>query len=186
MFAIIRKPKQLPAAEAAPTESTGPVADDGLDNAKKEIATLVAAGTIFEGGTIRLTNGAKINGHICASVLAGEHPLIVSKGAVISGEIIEAGKLFVYGTVRGYIRAGMVVVMEGGMVEGEVHYQSLRVAPGADVSGKLVRYTEKNVPVTRDASPLPSPSSPTPAVSPVVSMDNVTPLQKPDPQAATG
>src|SRR5689334_15500349 len=66
------------------------------------------------------------------------HTLNVRKNANITGEI-HANDVFVYGKVRGIIRAKNVYLYNGSRIEGIVMHETLAMEDGAFLDGKLKR-----------------------------------------------
>jgi len=109
------------------------------------IDTLIGA-TARVDGDIHFTGGLRIDGIVKGSVVAEDaSTVIVSEKAAVEGEI-RAGHAVINGKVVGPVHGAESVELQAkASVNGDVHYKSLEVQPGAVVQGRLVRAVEARV-----------------------------------------
>ncbi len=67
----------------------------------------------------------------------GGREVTVLEGTFIEGEV-EALNVVVHGHIRGTVRAVSIEVCPTGRVDGELRYESLSVAPGAQINARCV------------------------------------------------
>jgi len=93
-------------------------------------------------GDIEFAGGLHVDGCVVGSVRAGvgaEASLSVSENGVIDGSV-EARHVITNGRVNGDILAsGRVVLGAKARVRGDVYYDVIEMALGAEISGKLVK-----------------------------------------------
>lgn len=109
------------------------------------IDTLIGA-TARVDGDIHFTGGLRIDGIVKGSVVAEDaSTVIVSEKAAVEGEV-RAGHAVINGKVVGPVHGAESVELQAkANVNGDVHYKSLEVQPGAVVQGRLVRAVEARV-----------------------------------------
>ena len=109
------------------------------------IDTLIGA-TARVDGDIHFTGGLRIDGIVKGSVVAEDaSTVIVSEKAAVEGEI-RAGHAVINGKVVGPVHGAESVELQAkANVNGDVHYKSIEVQPGAVVQGRLVRAVEARV-----------------------------------------
>ena len=90
-------------------------------------------------GDLHVGGGLQVNGVVRGNVLAtsADAALIVRANALIEGDI-KVVRARIEGHVTGTVTVeGHLDVMDGGVIEGDVHYGSMAIASGATVSGVL-------------------------------------------------
>lgn len=63
--------------------------------------------------------------------------ITVLKGASVTGEL-GAEVIEIHGVVRGKIRGNCIHIKTTGLVEGEMHYETLSVDPGATINARCM------------------------------------------------
>lgn len=115
---------------------------DKVTPAKLGIQTLISQGTTFV-GDLESTGGMKLDGSVTGNVTIKSETdawLVVAGTAVIDGDIA-ARVVAVCGRVKGMIKARHVTLMPGAQVDGDIYYEVLRIAEGAQVNGRLNKVT---------------------------------------------
>lgn len=104
------------------------------------VETLIGRGTRVEGDLV-FAGGLHLDGRIAGNVHAepgAAATLWVSEQGVVEG-LVDVPNVVLNGTVIGDIHAGERLVMGAkARVTGNVYYGVIEMAPGAEVSGKLV------------------------------------------------
>ena len=118
------------------------------------IATLVGAGSTLR-GDLEFNGGLHIEGRIVGNVMAEEGSdamLTLSEQGVIEGEV-RVSTMVLNGTVNGDVHAsGRIELASRARVNGDVYYNLIEMAMGAEVNGKLVHVTEE-MPVVTELRP---------------------------------
>ena len=118
------------------------------------IATLVGAGSTLR-GDLAFSGGLHIEGRIVGNVHAEENAdamLTLSEQGVIEGEV-RVSTMVLNGTVNGDVHAsGRIELASRARVNGDVYYNLIEMAMGAEVNGKLVHVTEE-MPVVTELRP---------------------------------
>ncbi len=100
-------------------------------------------------GDIKFSGGLHVDGTVKGNVLADadEHAMLtVSDRGTVEGEV-RVPYVVLNGLVKGDVYASdQVELAQSARVEGDVHYNLIEMAMGAEVNGKLVRMTEKERP----------------------------------------
>jgi cytoskeletal protein CcmA (bactofilin family) len=114
---------------------SNPVAKIAASHTKDSVPSMISKdfhllGNIISDGVIDFDG--KIDGNIRC------HTLNVRKNAVINGEIV-ADDVFVYGKVKGIVRAKNAYLYNGSRIEGIVMHESIAIEDGAFLDGKLKR-----------------------------------------------
>ena len=76
-----------------------------------------------------------IAGHVFGDVDAEQ--VTVAHGAVVDGNI-EAGTVTIYGRVTGLVRAPSIILGPSAVIEGELCYDDMSVAPGAVIAAHTI------------------------------------------------
>ncbi len=116
----------------------------GKERLRTQINTLIGEGTTVT-GVIQFEGGLHVVGTIKGGAKSEDtnSVLIVSEGALITGDI-HVNHLIVNGQVDGNIYAtGKVELFDQACVNGDVHYDVLELPAGAEVNGKLIRQTDE-------------------------------------------
>ncbi len=110
------------------------------------IQTLIGEGTRVE-GDLCFTGGARIDGVVNGGVTAGRDRnafLSVSEKGCVEGNI-RVPHLALSGTVRGDVFVGdKAEFSPTAKVTGNVHYQLIEIAAGAEITGKLIHEAPKD------------------------------------------
>ncbi len=103
------------------------------------IRSLIAHGSEIH-GSLKFTDGLRIDGAVCGDVLAvTERPsiLVISETASVTGEI-HADHVIVNGRVTGPVHAATLLeVQPKARIEGDVYYTGLEMHLGALIHGRL-------------------------------------------------
>lgn len=140
-----------------------------LRAAADRIDSLIAAGTRIEGEVV-FTGGLRIDGDVRGNVVAAAGRgsiLVIGATGRVQGEI-RAERMVVSGAVAGSICvSGVLELLPGARVSGELRYGALEVQPGAVLEVTLRREvpvpTPATVPATR-STPQQSPERPAPTL----------------------
>jgi cytoskeletal protein CcmA (bactofilin family) len=112
-------------------------------NSRPQIDTLIGAKTRIN-GDVEFTGGFHLDGYINGNVigeLGGGAVLSVSEQGCIEGSVV-APNIVLNGIVKGDIEAsGRVELGSQARVLGNVHYNTLETAVGAQITGKLIHKT---------------------------------------------
>lgn len=102
------------------------------------IDCLISAKTRIEGDVI-FEGGLRVDGHIKGNLTGDDASLlIVSEMAGLEGEVRVAHAV-INGTIKGSVHVGDRIELQAkAKVEGDVHYRTLEMHPGAVVEGRLV------------------------------------------------
>ncbi|MGH8169541.1 MAG: bactofilin family protein [Steroidobacteraceae bacterium] len=118
------------------------------DSRPVRIDTLIAR-SVRVHGDLEFAGGLHLDGQVAGDVradLTTPASLSVSDTGSIEGSV-RVTDLVLYGAVRGDIVArGRVVLGASARVEGSVYYGVIEMTLGAQITGKLVRLTEKGEP----------------------------------------
>lgn len=90
-------------------------------------------------GDLHVGGGVRIEGVVRGNIVAAseESSLVVAPRARIEGDV-QIGRARIEGHVTGSVNvSGHLDVLDGGVIEGDVHYGSIAIAAGARVSGVL-------------------------------------------------
>jgi len=107
---------------------------------KKEIGSLIGAGTTLE-GDLTFSGGVRIDGTVlgAARCVDGEKGgmLVLSEYGKIEGEV-RAAHLVVAGTITGPVFAGELIELQPkARIAGDLHYRALEMHHGAVIDGQL-------------------------------------------------
>lgn len=116
-----------------------------FDSKKKarpaELATLVGRDTAIHGGIVfrgALHVEGRVKGDISAAIDDDGALLTVGEHGVVEGEV-RVPRLSVNGTVTGNVFSSQVVELASrAKITGNIHYQRLEMALGAEVNGQLI------------------------------------------------
>jgi cytoskeletal protein CcmA (bactofilin family) len=87
-----------------------------------------------------LREGIKIDGHFIGSITIPEeieNLFVLSDTGCVEGNI-HVGRATIAGKIVGRLTAATVVLMPSARIEGEIFYDSLRVADGATINGNVI------------------------------------------------
>lgn len=121
------------------------------DARREKIDTILGKQTTIE-GDIQINGGIHIEGVVKGNVYSDDDSAILIVGE--TGHIHGSVKIFslvVNGSVEGDIIAHKVELFDKARINGDIHYQLLELAVGAEVNGKLVKENPTNVPEEVDA-----------------------------------
>jgi len=111
----------------------------------KEIDTLVAAGTVVQ-GDISFAGAMHVDGTVQGNVVArgdGQATLTVSRQGRIEGTV-DVAHLRVDGAIEGNVISTSSLVLEANArIDGDVHYRTVVMQPGAVVNGHLACAPDK-------------------------------------------
>ena len=111
--------------------------------ANNRIDSLIGLQTRIDGG-LSFSGGLRVDGEVIGDVIAREGAsgtLVVSEKACIRGSV-RVAHLVLNGTVEGPIYASQYLELQGKCkVQGDVHYNTLEMHPGAVVVGQLIHVT---------------------------------------------
>lgn len=112
------------------------------------IDTLIARSARLQ-GDIEFTGGLHLEGHVIGNVRAtagDDATLWVSEQGIVEGAV-DVPSLVVNGTVNGDVHGRQrVVIGASARIHGNVHYGTIEMALGAQVSGKLIPIAAKAQP----------------------------------------
>ena len=115
------------------------------------ISTLVGAESVLR-GDLTFSGGLHVEGRIVGNVQAEEGSdamLTLSEQGVVEGEV-RVPTMVLNGTVNGDVHArDRIELASRARVHGDVYYNLLEMAMGAEVNGKLVHVTEEAAVVTK-------------------------------------
>lgn len=114
-----------------------------VNAAQEGITSLLAKSSRFEGDLL-LQEGIKIDGYFIGSITIPEEIgslFVLSDTGCIEGSI-HVGRATIAGKVIGRLTAATVVLMPSARIEGEIFYDSLRVADGATINGNVIRRSD--------------------------------------------
>ena len=104
------------------------------------IQTLVGDGTRIK-GDLRFESGCHIDGIVHGNVIADRDPdayLSISEDGLVDGSV-RVPRMSLHGTVQGDVYAsGRVELGPTAKVVGNLHYELLEMAAGAEINGKLI------------------------------------------------
>jgi cytoskeletal protein CcmA (bactofilin family) len=104
------------------------------------VDTLIGKGTVIR-GDLQFIGGLHIDGRIEGNVAAGDNDgatLVLSEGGEVQGEV-HAPNMMLNGSVEGDVHSsGHLELAANARVCGDVYYNLLEMAGGAEVNGKLV------------------------------------------------
>ncbi|MGV6853065.1 MAG: bactofilin family protein [bacterium] len=123
------------------TEKAIPVTPAG-DNMSKQVDTLIGAGTTIA-GDLEFTGGLHIDGSVKGTVKATESnaSLTLSQQGRLEGEV-HAPHIVLDGVVEGDLYAAEKLELAGNArIHGNVYYNLIEIAVGAEVNGQLIRQT---------------------------------------------
>lgn len=104
------------------------------------IRSLIAHGSQIA-GTIRFTDGLRIDGAVVGDVRANEDQpsmLVISESASVTGAV-HADHIIISGSVKGPVHANLMLELQPkARVEGDIHYRALEMHQGAVVFGQLL------------------------------------------------
>ena len=123
---------RAPAAAASPF---GPASTMGTSIIGTDLTILGREITIISQN--RLQIDGDIHGDVC-----GKQVTISADGSVVG--TVSAEKIEVHGGVKGAIRAASVVVHPTAQVDAEILHQTLSIAEGAQVEGRLRKSRDEN------------------------------------------
>jgi len=119
----------------------------------QHIDTLIGAHSTIVGdltfeGSVRIDG--KFNGNINSTK---EGTLIISEGAVVTGEI-QVPNLALHGTINGNVIASVSLkVGTTGLLNGDVEYQMISLAEGCAINGRCKRVDENSKKVAAQQQP---------------------------------
>ena len=112
--------------------------------ANTEVDTLIGEHTRIEGNVI-FNGGLHVDGHVQGNVLtkdSADSVLSVSEVGVIEGEV-HVANVVLNGTITGDVHAAQKIELgPKARVTGNVYYNLIEMAMGAEVNGSLVRNAE--------------------------------------------
>lgn len=110
-----------------------------------QINTLIGSGTVIQ-GDIHFKDGLHIDGVVKGNVIAeGDHSMLtMSESGRIQGEV-RVHNIVLNGAVEGDVYASQhIELAPAAKVHGNVYYNLIEMAMGAEVNGSLVHKTEKS------------------------------------------
>ena len=144
-----------PISAPAPT-TTNQHGDQKIRSAR--VDTLIGRGTTID-GDLRFSGGLHVEGVIKGNLAADgdDATLILSEHGHIQGEV-RVPSMVLNGMIDGDVFAsGKVELCEKARICGDVYYNLLEMAVGAEVNGKLVRQ-KPEIPTFVPPTPLPPPT----------------------------
>lgn len=104
------------------------------------VDTLIGKGTVITGG-VSFVGGLHIDGRVEGNVTAGDNSgtmLVLSENGSIQGEV-NVPNIVINGIVDGDVHSsGHLELASNARISGDVYYNLLEMAVGAEVNGKLV------------------------------------------------
>lgn len=135
-------------------------AEQPKGNRSARVDTLIGRGTTID-GDLHFSGNLNVEGTIKGNLTADndESTLILSEQGRIQGEV-RVSSMLLNGSIDGDVFAnGKVELFEKARICGDVYYNLLEMAVGAEVNGKLVRQKPTDTPRPMPAA-LPLPSNP--------------------------
>lgn len=150
-----KNPKPTP---ATPAPATAPAAKPKQNQDQKirsaKVVTLIGPGTTVE-GDIQFSGGLHVEGTVKGNLIAenDDSTLILNEQGRIQGEV-RVPSMVLNGSIDGDVFAnGKVELFEKSRICGDVYYNLLEMAVGAEVNGKLVRQKPAEVPPPAPVAP---------------------------------
>lgn len=112
--------------------AVGKIATSGKD----AVPTIIAKDVHFLGNIICDDGVIDFDGSINGNIRC--HTLNVRKNGVVNGEVV-ADSVFVYGKVKGIVRAKNVYLFTSCHIEGIIMHESIAIEDGAFIDGKCKR-----------------------------------------------
>jgi len=112
---------------------------------REKIDTILGKQTTIE-GDIQVNGGIHIEGVVKGNVYSDDDSALLIVGE--TGHILGGVKVFnliVNGSIEGDIIANKVELFDKARINGDIHYQLLELAVGAEVNGKLVKESSNAV-----------------------------------------
>jgi cytoskeletal protein CcmA (bactofilin family) len=137
-----------PVGIAPSAPMAAPVQQNDQKIRSARVDTLIGKGTTID-GNLRFSGGLHIEGVVKGNLAAdGEDAtLILSEHGHIQGEV-RVPSMVLNGMIEGDVYAvGKVELFEKARIAGDVYYNLLEMAVGAEVNGKLVRQKPTPAPV---------------------------------------
>jgi cytoskeletal protein CcmA (bactofilin family) len=145
-------------APSAPVSAPAQQNDQKIRSAR--VDTLIGKGTTID-GNLRFSGGLHIEGVVKGNLAADgdDATLILSEHGHIQGEV-RVPSMVLNGMIEGDVYAvGKVELFEKARIAGDVYYNLLEMAVGAEVNGKLVRQKPTPAPVNTLPPALSSPEA---------------------------
>ena len=113
---------------------------DQSDSRREKIDTLLGKQTTIEGDIQINAGGIHVEGIVKGNVLSDDAAsvLIVGETGHIHGDV-RVNNLILNGSIDGTVYAHKVELFDKARINGDIHYQLLELAVGAEVNGKLVK-----------------------------------------------
>lgn len=113
------------------------------DKAGTAVETLIGPAVTVR-GDLDFTGGLHLDGQVFGSVRVAQGAqgsLTLGETGMIEGDV-QAQQAVLNGRVRGAVHVpGRLALGPRAVVEGNVHYGTIEMAPGARISGKLLRFS---------------------------------------------
>jgi cytoskeletal protein CcmA (bactofilin family) len=122
------------------TESKGKSKNNEQINDPKKLETCIGETTSIS-GDVRFTGILRIYGTVIGDITAdaSDAVLILENQGSIKGEV-RVSNLFINGNIEGNVYvAETIELFQGACVHGDVHYNLLDMAVGAEVNGRLLK-----------------------------------------------
>ena len=139
---------------------SAPVQQNDQKIRSARVDTLIGKGTTID-GNLRFSGGLHIEGVVKGHLAADgdDATLILSEHGHIQGEV-RVPSMVLNGMIEGDVYAvGKVELFEKARIAGDVYYNLLEMAVGAEVNGKLVRQKPTPAPVNTLPPALSSPEA---------------------------
>ena len=139
---------------------SAPVQQNDQKIGSARVDTLIGKGTTID-GNLRFSGGLHIEGVVKGNLAADgdDATLILSEHGHIQGEV-RVPSMVLNGMIEGDVYAvGKVELFEKARIAGDVYYNLLEMAVGAEVNGKLVRQKPTPAPVNTLPPALSSPEA---------------------------
>ena len=139
---------------------SAPVQQNDQTIRSARVDTLIGKGTTID-GYLRFSGGLHIEGVVKGNLAADgdDATLILSEHGHIQGEV-RVPSMVLNGMIEGDVYAvGKVELFEKARIAGDVYYNLLEMAVGAEVNGKLVRQKPTPAPVNTLPPALSSPEA---------------------------
>jgi len=128
------------ASPALPPGGPAPRIQDGLPSHGRatDINTVIPASACFE-GDFQIEESLVLQGVVRGNyTVIGDHQLIVDTSGGIYGNI-KAQTVVIAGTVEGNVYADRVMLLETGIVRGDIEYVTIGIKEGATIDGIVAR-----------------------------------------------
>ncbi len=102
----------------------------------------VIGGNVTINGNIDAQSDLHIDGQVNGDIRCIE--LVQGEASQIKGRI-EASSIRLFGHVEGAIQTKAIIIEASARVTGDISYENISIAPGAQIDGQLTRHSDTNL-----------------------------------------